>query len=100
MLFTADHEQRRHVDRRFGLMLAAIFLIYCAVAAKLFWLQVIQHDYYAGLAAKQQLVETTVPATRGEIFARDHTNEGSSELYPLAANKIYYEVYIDPAEID
>jgi cell division protein FtsI/penicillin-binding protein 2 len=76
-----------------------IFLLFVGIAARLFWLQIVLHQNFVALADKQHVVVSTVDPARGEILARDHTNVSQEDLYPLAANKVYYEVYVDPSKI-
>jgi hypothetical protein len=76
-----------------------IFLLFVGNAARLFWLQIVLHQNFVALADKQHVVVSTVDPARGEILARDHTNVSQEDLYPLAANKVYYEVYVDPSKI-
>lgn len=69
-----------------GLM--AIFVV------RLFYLQVIQHDYYVAKANAEQIRRDTIPAKRGEIFAMD----GSSP-FKLVMNEKVYTLYADPKTI-
>lgn len=70
-----------------GLMLGimAIFV------ARLFYLQIIQHDYYVKLANNEQVKRLTIPAKRGVIYALDE-----STPVPLAMNQTVYTVFADP----
>lgn len=74
--------------------------VMCAIGAvfvmRLFYLQVIQHDYYEAQALKEHTTKFTLPAQRGEIFARD----GSSKITPLVLNEASYTVYADPRYIE
>jgi cell division protein FtsI/penicillin-binding protein 2 len=72
--------------------LAILILIIMAVfVVRLFYLQVIQHDYYVGLANKEQLKQLIIPAKRGEIYAMD----GMTPV-PLVLNETVYTVFADP----
>lgn len=72
--------------------LAILILVIMAVfIVRLFYLQVIQHDYYVGLASKEQLKQLVIPAKRGEIYAMD----GGSPV-PLVLNETVYTVFADP----
>ena len=64
----------------------AIFVI------RLFYLQVIRHDYYAAQALKEHTSKFSLPAQRGQIYAQ----VGSGQLAPLAMNESSYTVYADP----
>jgi len=68
----------------------------CAIGAifvvRLFYLQVIQHGYYDNEAMKEHTSKFTLPAQRGEIYAKD----GSDNITPLVLNEASYTVYADP----
>jgi cell division protein FtsI/penicillin-binding protein 2 len=73
-------------------ILAAITLIITAVfVVRLFYLQIIQHSYYVGIANKEQVKRLTIPAKRGLIYALD----GETPV-PLVMNQIVYTVFADP----
>lgn len=76
--------------------LAIIVLVVMAVfVGRLFYLQVIQHDYYVSLAHKEQLKQLIIPAERGEIYAMD----GASPV-KLVLNETVYTVFVDPKVVD
>lgn len=70
-----------------GLVLAimAVFVV------RLFYLQIIQHDYYAGLADNEQIKRLTIPAKRGLIYAMD-----GAKPVQLVMNETIYTVFADP----
>lgn len=63
------------------------------ITARLFYLQVVQWQYYAKEAFQQQYSKITLPARRWEIFA---SNSKTWELQKLATNVSLDLVYIDP----
>ncbi len=69
----------------FLLFLTAIFIV------RLFYLQVIRHDFYRRAALESQLKEYLVPAERGVIRAHD----GDKEV-PLVLNEKKYTLFADP----
>ena len=73
-----------------------LVILMCAIGAifvvRLFWLQVIQHSYYDNEAMKEHTTKFTLPAQRGEIYAKD----GSDKITPLVLNEASYLVYADP----
>ncbi len=69
-------------------MVFAIFLV------RLFYLQVIRHDYYVKSAQKGQLKQYEIPAERGVIMAKDGKN-----AVPIVLNEQVYTVYADPKYI-
>lgn len=69
------------------LIAGAIFTI------RLFYLQVIQHNYYDNEALKEHTSKFTLPAQRGEIYAKDGSD---GNITPLVLNEASYTVYADP----
>jgi cell division protein FtsI/penicillin-binding protein 2 len=69
------------------LIAGAIFTI------RLFYLQIIQHNYYENEALKEHTSKFTLPAQRGQIYAKDGS-DGS--ITPLVLNEASYTVYADP----
>lgn len=65
---------------------AAIFF-----AGRLFYLQIIKHDYYVALADSEQLKRLKLPAKRGVIYVKDGSN-----IRPLVLNQPIYTVFADP----
>lgn len=72
-----------------------IFVITGIFIIRLFYLQIIQHDYYVGLADSEQIKSLTIPAKRGLIYALD----GSTPV-PLVLNQTVYTVFADPHTTD
>lgn len=62
---------------------------------RLFYLQVIQHDYYESQAILEHTTKFTIPANRGLIFARD----GTDKFAPLVLNEPVYTAYADPSYV-
>lgn len=65
------------------------------IVARLFYLQVIQHDYYVALATEEQVKQLVIPADRGLIYAKD----GDTPV-PLAMNQQVYTLFVDPMVVD
>ena len=61
------------------------------VGWRLYDLMILQYDYYAGLALRNQTRTTAVAARRGEIFDRN--------MNILASNRGVEDVYLDPHEL-
>ncbi len=94
------YRERRFSASNVSLVIAAVTLsFFLAIIVRLFFIQVVAHGYYQDLADAQQTQRALVSGTRGQIFAHDHTNAKSDELYPLAVNKEFYEIYINPTEV-
>lgn len=73
-------------------VLAAIVIVTMAIfVIRLFYLQIIQHDYYVKEANKEQIKQRTIPAKRGMIYALD-----GQDAVPLVMNQMVYTVFADP----
>jgi stage V sporulation protein D (sporulation-specific penicillin-binding protein) len=76
-------------------ILAAVILAIVAIfVVRLFYLQVIKHDYYVGLAKAEQESRFVIPAARGEIYAKS-----GSDTVPLVMNETVYTVFADPVTV-
>jgi len=71
------------------LVIMAIFIV------RLFYLQIIRHDYYVAQANNEQLKQLIIPAKRGEIYAMD---DGTP--VPLVLNQAVYTAFADPKIVD
>jgi cell division protein FtsI/penicillin-binding protein 2 len=74
--------------RILAILTVAIMAIF---VGRLFYLQVIQHEYYVAKANEEQLKQLIIPAKRGEIYALD----GNTPT-PLVLNETVYTVFADP----
>lgn len=83
------HGSRSRYLAGFVFVIATIFVI------RLFYLQVIQHDYYIDLANAEQVKRERIPATRGEIYAMSGNN-----TVKLVTNETVYTAFADPAIIN
>lgn len=68
------------------LLLSAVFVV------RLFYLQVIRHDYYQKAALKGQFKQYEIPAERGIIEAHD-----GDKIVPIVLNETKYTLFADPA---
>ena len=73
------------------LMVLCGMIAFLILGARLFKLQILDHDFYESAAMDQQLRETTVPARRGTIYDRN--------MNILAMSVTANNIYISPAEI-
>ena len=81
--------------------LVAFFVILCAggIIWRLFFLQVIRHNYYKQiLQTRGNYVSNFSHTPRGNIYVDDP--KGSGGLFPIAIDKEYYEVFAVPSQID
>ncbi len=71
-----------------GVLLALVGLL---AIGRLFWLQVVRHDYYGVLASEEQLRKFEVLPGRGAIYANDR-----GQKHPVAINRDRKRLYVDP----
>jgi len=70
---------------------AVVVFIMAVFGVRLFYLQVIRHDYYVQAAQSDQLKEYEITPTRGIIKAHD-----GSRVVPIVLNQKLYTLYADP----
>lgn len=75
---------------KFGLL-----AVVAVIVARLFFIQIVQHDYWAEKAAAQQMMQYTLRAERGEIYMMD-----GDEPVAVAMNATVYTVIVDPMLTD
>lgn len=78
-------------NRRLYIWYGAIFFIFGVIILRLFYLQIIRHDYYKEQALNDQQKQYAIAADRGIIEA----HQGNS-LIPLVLNEKLYTLYADP----
>lgn len=76
---------------RFNFWYGFLLVIFAVFLVRLFYLQVIQHDYYRGAALAGQFKEYEIPAERGVIVAHD-----GDQLVPIVLNEEVFTVFADP----
>lgn len=79
---------------RSRILAAVIFVIMAVFVVRLFYLQIIQHGYYVGLAKSEQETRFDIPATRGLIYAKS-----GNDIAPLVLNETVYTVFADPTTV-
>ncbi len=62
---------------------------------RLFYIQVVQHEYFVAQADSEQIKQFTLHAKRGEIYAMDGTKPS-----PLVMNETVYTVWVDPTQVE
>jgi cell division protein FtsI/penicillin-binding protein 2 len=72
----------------FYLLLAGVVALF---GLRLFYLQILRHDYYENQALSSQLKQYEIPADRGAIYAYD-----GDEIVPLVLNETRYRIVADP----
>ncbi|MFP5205659.1 MAG: penicillin-binding protein [Acidobacteriota bacterium] len=77
---------------RFWLICLFFLLWACAIATRLFWLQIVQHKEYVEKAQRQQMRTFEVAPRRGILYDRN--------LHELAMTVLVDSIYADPAAIE
>jgi len=73
-------------------MLAGLLLgVMMVFIVRLFYLQIVQHDFYTGLANSEQIKRLIIPAKRGAIYAMD-----GNKPVQIVMNEVVYTVFADP----
>lgn len=83
---SAPSPRRTRLIMAFMCILGAVFIV------RLFYVQVIKHEYYEAEALKEHTGKFAIPASRGEIYALD----GDGKIVPLVLNEPSYTVFADP----
>ncbi len=73
-------------------LLSFFWLLFLVLVIRLFFVQVIQHDYYDNLLNQQHVSETSLKAKRGNIFADDK----AEKHIQLTDNISMYNIFVDP----
>ena len=77
-------------------LLAALLLVMMAIfVVRLFYLQVIQHNFYVTQANSEQLKQFEITPKRGEIYAMNGDTPSK-----LVLNEAVYTVWADPKTVD
>lgn len=84
---------RRSVSRS-EILLWGLGAIIAVFVVRLFYLQIIRHDYYVGEARKIQIQPLTIQPVRGELYVYD-----GASVVPIVLNENVYTLFVDPAEI-
>ncbi|MBI4034489.1 penicillin-binding protein 2 [Candidatus Saccharibacteria bacterium] len=81
-------------NRRLRFWYSVLILVLALFIGRLFYLQIIKHDYYRQQALSDQQKEYVIPASRGIIEAHS-----GSATQPLVLNQKLYTLFADPSLI-
>lgn len=84
----------KNIGGRMIILALVIFFLAFLIVSRLFYLQVVQHDFYLTLATRAHEAYRDLFPERGAIYVKE-----KGELYPLVANRDYYLVFAEPAKI-
>jgi len=93
-LYGPDASRPLDTVKRARVWYVVILLIFSIFLVRLFYLQIIRHDYYKRSAMLGHIKEYEIPASRGIIKAHNGTS-----VVPIALNQTLYTVYADPTLI-
>lgn len=79
---------------RTRLLAIVILMIMALFVVRLFYIQVIRHDYFVSQADREQIKQFTLYAKRGEIYAMDQ-----DQPVKLVMNETVYTVWADPTQV-
>lgn len=82
---------------RLAALTAVMIFMTGVIIVRLFYLQVLRHDYYEKVAAKEHYGYSEMPARRGEIFIKDYA---SGEEVRVATNTTLDLLFADPTLIE
>src|SRR3990167_5185713 len=81
-------------NHRLAIWYYLLILILAIFIARLFYLQIIRHDYYRAQALADQQKEYVIAAPRGTISA-----QSGNVTVPMVLNEKLYTLYVDPVYI-
>src|ERR1700683_2047028 len=90
------HNDNRSFDSvsRVRLMYVILVGIFALFSIRLFYVQIINYEYYKNAALSDQLKQYEIPATRGIIEGQD-----GNSIVPIVLNQELYTLYADPTFI-
>ena len=83
------------VKARYRVLSIAVFLMVAVFGARLFSVQVLQHDDYVDTANSVRVKKYELLAKRGEIFMKS----GEDEVVPLVLNERTWTIFVDPSYV-
>src|SRR5688572_12029566 len=66
-----EYEERRQIGRRLNVLRLIALAIFLLFGARLYWMQVINHEAYAEMALQNRLRRLPIKAPRGRILDRN-----------------------------
>ncbi len=81
----------KSTQRRFHILRNLVLVAMLIIAARLFFIQIIEHDAWVAKASEQHTLLETIVARRGEIYMMDH-----GEPVAVVLNQTTYQIIIDP----
>lgn len=82
-------------NNRIRFLAIIVLALMAVIVARLFYLQIIRHDYYTLQADQEQLKRLSIPAKRGEVYMRD-----GDKLAKVVMNQTVFTMFVDPSIMD
>ena len=92
-------QSSKRLNSNFNIVFAAFVLVGLVIIGRLFWLQLIKHNYYLTKARDQHEFNVQLAPTRGQIFVHNNSAVAGSELYPIATNRRFFTLYAVPNDL-
>lgn len=92
----AKRKEKKKRDLRIDILIAINIIIAGLAIYRLFFIQVLNQEFYAALAEDQHYIFEELVPERGQIFAQD---KYSDQLFPLATNRKLCIIYGVPKQI-
>lgn len=90
--YASERKPRKTLTaRRVAIWYGLLVVIFSIFVLRIFYLAVIQHDYYQKVALSGQLKQYSIPAERGAIRAYD-----GDQIVPLVLNEQRFNITADP----
>ena len=80
------------LKRRTKVLRNVVLVALAIIAVRLFFIQIIEHDYWVARADEEHTILETITARRGEIYMMDQ-----NEPAAVVLNQTTYQIIIDPA---
>lgn len=93
--FTISEDQENRSKDRIDTILLAWLLVAIVIAGRDFYIQVLRHTYYTGLADKQYISTTPRNFERGNIYFSRY----KAAIVPAAQLRTTYRIAVDPSQI-
>ena len=80
---------------RLKILKNVVIVALAIITMRLFFIQIIEHDYWVAKADEEHTILETISAKRGEIYMMD-----KKEPVAVVLNQTMYEIIIDPSAVD
>lgn len=92
-------QSSKRLNSNFNIVFAVFAVVGLAIIGRLFWLQLIKHNYYLTKARDQHEFNVQLAPTRGQIFVHNNSTVAGNELYPIATNRRFFTLYAVPNDL-